>query len=113
MAQLKNANIYQFYLENARTNAITSEKQIENYSEKIVDEIYKISKTNITKIYILGVCQSSLLFEVFRKLNDNRVKEIIVCNYSIKAKNKYNWGISIYNDENKEKYIELGGELIG
>ena len=109
--QFKNANIFRFFIEKTRTNAISHEKQLENYSEIIANYIYKISKTNIEKIYILGACQSSLIFEIFRKLNDNRIKEIIVCNYSMKSKNKYNWGISIYNENNIEKYIELGSDV--
>lgn len=113
LCQFKNANIFRFYLEKARTNAITYEKQLERYSEIIADSIYKISKTNIEKIYILGACQSSLIFEIFKKLNDNRVKEIIVCNYSTKSKNKYKWGISIYNENNIEKYVELGSDVCG
>ena len=45
LEQFKNCNIYRFKLKNAKTNAIISEKQLEAYSEKIADEIYKISKT--------------------------------------------------------------------
>ena len=47
------------------------------------------------------------------KINDNRIKEIIVCNYKAKSKNKYNWGISIYNENDNEKYIELGSDICG
>ena len=113
LKQFRNANIFRFYLEDARTNAIVYEKQLEEYSEIIADTIYKISKTDIEKIYILGACQSSLVFEVFRRLNDNRIKEIIVCNYKAKSKNKYNWGISIYNENDNEKYVELGSDICG
>lgn len=113
LKQFRNANIIRFYLEDARTNAIAYEKQLEEYSETIADTIYKISKTDIEKIYILGACQSSLVFEVFRRLNDNRIKEIIVCNYKAKSKNKYNWGISIYNENDNEKYVELGSDICG
>lgn len=113
LKQFRNANIIRFYLEDARTNAIAYEKQLEEYSETIADTIYKISKIDIEKIYILGACQSSLVFEVFRRLNDNRIKEIIVCNYKAKSKNKYNWGISIYNENDNEKYIELGSDICG
>ena len=113
LKQFRNANIIRFYLEDARTNAIAYEKQLEEYSETIADTIYKISKIDIEKIYILGACQSSLVFEVFRRLNDNRIKEIIVCNYKAKSKNKYNWGISIYNENDNEKYVELGSDICG
>ena len=65
----------------------------------------------VEKIYVIGACQSSLIFEIFRKLNDNRVKEIIICNYSAKSKNRYNWGISIYNEKNIEKYVEFGSDI--
>lgn len=113
LKQFNNANFLKFYLENARTNAIAYEKQLEEYSETIADAIYRISKTDIETIYILGACQSSLVFEVFRRLNDNRIKEIIVCNYKAKSKNKYNWGISIYNESDNEKYVELGSDICG
>ncbi len=113
LKQFRNTNIFRFCLEDARTNAIAYEKQLEEYSEIIADTIYKISKTNIETIYILGACQSSLVFEVFRRLNDNRIKEIIVCNYKAKSKNKYNWGISIYNENDNEKYVELGSDICG
>ena len=113
LKQFNNANFFRFYLENARTNAIVYEKQLEDYSETIADTIYKISKTDIEKIYILGACQSSLVFEVFRRLNDNRIKEIIVCNYKAKSKNKYNWGISVYNENDNEKYVKLGSDICG
>ena len=107
LEQFKNCNIYRFKLKNAKTNAIISEKQLEAYSEKIADEIYKISKTTSEKIYILGACQSSLMFEVFRKINKNRVVDIIVCNYLRTGKYKYNWGI--YASGNSVgKYVELG-----
>ena len=43
---------------------------------------------------------------MFRRLNDNRLKEIIVCNYKAKSKNKYNWGISVYNENDNEKMIQ-------
>ena len=43
---------------------------------------------------------------MFRRLNDNRIKEIIVCNYKAKSKNKYNWGISVYNENDNEKDIK-------
>ena len=113
LKQFRNANVFKFYLEDTRTNAIAYEKQLEEYSETIADTIYKISKTSIEKIYILGACQSCLVFEVFRRLNDNRIKEIIVCNYKAKSKNKYNWGISIYNENDNEKYVELGSDICG
>ena len=113
LKQFQNVNIIRFYLENARTNAIVYKKQLEEYSETIADTIYKISKEDISKIYILGACQSSLIFEVFRKLNNNRVKEIIVCNYATKSKNKYNWAISVFNKCDTEKYVELGSDVCG
>lgn len=106
LEQFKNCNIYRFKLKKAKNNAIISEKQLEAYSEKIADEIYKISKTTSEKIYILGACQSSLMFEVFRKINKNRVVDIIVCNYLRTGKYKYNWGI--YASGNSVgKYVEL------
>ena len=46
-------------------------------------------------------------------VDDNRIKEIIVCNYKAKSKNKYNWGISIYNENDNEKYVELGSDICG
>ena len=107
LEQFKNCSLYRFQLENPKTNAIISERQLEVYSEKIADEIYKISKTTSEKIYVLGACQSSLIFEVFRKINKNRVVDIIVCNYLRTAQHKYNWGI--YASGNSVgKYVELG-----
>ncbi len=106
LEQFKNCDNYNFYLEEAKTNSIVSEKQLEAYSEQIANEIYKISKTNIKTIYLLSASQSSLIFEIFRKLNQNRVVEIVVCNYSRMANYKYNWGITIYGN-NSEKYVEL------
>lgn len=106
LEQFKNCDNYSFYLEEAKTNSIVSEKQLEAYSEQIANEIYKISKTNIKTIYLLSASQSSLIFEIFRKLNQNRVVEIVVCSYSRMAKYKYNWGITIYGN-NSEKYVEL------
>lgn len=111
LKQFNNVSIFKFYLENPKTNAIIFENQLEKYSEMIADAIYKISKMEVEKIYVIGACQSSLIFEIFRKLNDNRVKEIIICNYSAKSKNRYNWGISIYNEKNIEKYVEFGSDI--
>ena len=48
------------------------------------------------------------MFEVFRKLNQNRVTNIIVCNYLRTAQFKYNWGIYA-SGPNVGKYIELEG----
>lgn len=107
LEQFKNCSLYRFQLRKPKTNAIISERQLEAYSEKIADEIYKISKTTSEKIYILGACQSSLMFEIFRKINKNRVVDIIVCNYLRTARYKYNWGI--YASGNSVgKYVELG-----
>lgn len=107
LEQFKNCSLYRFQLEKPKTNAIISERQLEVYSEKIADEIYKISKTTAEIIYVLGACQSSLMFEIFRKINKNRVIDIIVCNYSRTARYKYNWGI--YASGNSvSKYLELG-----
>lgn len=107
LKQFNSIDIYKFYLKNPKTNAIFSEYQLEGYSEKIADEIYKISKTNVRKIYILAAAQSSLIFEIFRKLNQNRIKEIVVCNYSINSIPKYNWGI-IISGKNLNNYVEMG-----
>jgi len=107
LEQFKNCSLYRFQLRKPKTNAIISERQLEAYSEKIADEIYKISKTTSEKIYVLGACQSSLMFEIFRKINKNRVVDIIVCNYLRTARYKYNWGI--YASGNSVgKYVELG-----
>jgi len=106
LLQFKNANSYRFYLKKAKTNAIFSEKQLENYSEKITNELYKISNDCTQTIYLLAASQSSLIFEIFRKLNLNRSVEIIVCNYSKNAKFRYNWGLSILKNNNIN-YIEM------
>ncbi len=106
LEQFKDCSLYRFQLKKPKTNSIISEKQLEVYSEKIADEIYKISKTASEKIYVLGACQSSLIFEIFRKINKNRVVDIIVCNYLRTAQYKYNWGI--YASGNSVgKYVEL------
>ena len=42
--QFKNCNLYRFYIDTPKTNAIISEKQLEEYSEEIANKIYQISK---------------------------------------------------------------------
>lgn len=104
--QFSKYNISHFYLEKCDDNRIVSEKQLRKYSDLIVKEIYDISKLKTGKIYLIGACQSSLIFEIFRKINFNRTLEIIVCNYNKTSIPRYNWGLCLKNNE--VKYIDLG-----
>lgn len=105
LKQFSKYNISYFYLEDCKDNSIVSESQLRKYSDLIVKEIYEISKSKTGKIYLVGACQSSLIFEIFRKINLNRTLEIIVCNYNKTSIPRYNWGLSLIND--KVKYLEL------
>ncbi len=103
--QFENMNIYSFYINKCKDNSIVSKKQLEKYSNNIVKKIYDISKSKNGKIYLLGACQSSLIFEIFRKINLNRTNEIVICNYNKHKNPHYNWGISIKDD--KQEYVEM------
>ena len=105
LTQFSNYNIHHFYLENCKDNIIISEEQLKKYSDLIVKEIYEISKLRDGKIYLIGSCQSSLIFEIFRKINMNRTLEIIVCNYKKSANPRYDWGLCINNNE--VRYVKL------
>ncbi len=99
---------------NAKDNKLRSKLQLNNYSEKICNEVYELSKhKNIKTIYILFACQSSLAFDVCKKINQRRVKEIISCHYVASSTPKYRWGI-IIGGPNIGKYIEfVGGDSNG
>lgn len=91
-------------------NAIYSKKQLFNYSNKIIEQINKISSNEkIKKIYIIFATQSPLPFEVGKQINERIAKEVIVCHYQNDSLKPYEWGI-VLNGKNKEKYIDMKGE---
>lgn len=106
LKQFLKYNISHFYLKKCKDNIIKSEEQLKKYSDLIVNEIYDVSRHKTGKIYLIGACQSSLIFEIFRKINFNRTLEIIVCNYKKTSTPRYNWGLSLKNNE--IKYMDLG-----
>jgi len=58
-----------------KQNSIYSKKQLFNYSNKIIEQINKISSIkNIKKIYLVFATQSSLPFEVGKQLNERMAK---------------------------------------
>lgn len=105
MKQFSNAKKIELYIDEPKDNAIKYRSQLIEYAQKVATTIEDISASaSFKKIHLLVSSQSSLALEIGKRVDDQRMVEIICYFFDIKQDKNYPWGITM-NGENKGKII--------
>lgn len=109
LSQFKNTNIVKLGIRDKKDNAIYSKKQLEEYTNNVIDTIIKLENSgiNIKKINLILASQSCLAIEIGKRCaDDTRLPEVISYQYERQENNnRYPWGIVI-NGKNKGNFIK-------
>lgn len=108
LSQFKNTNIIKLGISNKKDNAIYNKKQLEEYTDNVIDKIIELENSgiNIKKINLIIASQSCLAIEIGKRCaDDTRLPEIISYQYERQGNNRYPWGIVI-NGINKGELIK-------
>jgi len=106
MNQFKDVEKVEIYIHNPKDNLINCKDQLIEYAQIIVNTIEEISTLgSCGKIHLLISSQSSLALEIGKRIDNQRMAEVICYFFDIKQKNNYPWGLVI-NGENKGELIE-------
>lgn len=92
---------------NSVENNITSQEEINNIANQIVNCLIEASKTKDV-IHVVAAIPGMLSIELGRVINnrDNLLTQIIVYHYNAQAKPKYKYGIVVNGSKEKGKLIE-------
>lgn len=105
MKQFGNAKKFEIYINEPKDNAIKYRSQLIEYAQEVAKTIEDISaSTSFKKVHLLISSQSSLALEIGKRVDDQRMAEIICYFFDIKQDKNYPWGITM-NGENKGRII--------
>lgn len=105
MKQFGDVKKVELYINEPKDNAIKYRSQLIEYAQEVAKTIEDISASaSFKKIHLLISSQSSLALEIGKRVDDQRMAEIICYFFDIKQDKNYPWGITM-NGENKGKII--------
>jgi hypothetical protein len=84
-------------LETPMDNVIQHEKQLEEYCQRVYEELIKLSRDcpNLQRIHLLYSGQSCLAFKLATMMDDTRMVEVISYQYERQGTRRYPWGIVV------------------
>ncbi|WMJ81470.1 SAVED domain-containing protein [Clostridium sp. MB40-C1] len=106
----KNIIIFGLNPEELRFDVITSEKQVEDYTQYIMKEVRSVVKdNNITKIHMVLSTSVAMTFAVGQAISLNNDPSVTIYHYDINNSRKYTWGIDLSKDYDK-CIVDTGSE---